>query len=305
MPATGSRSRVAPATSSTAIGSTRTTSVSVSRTAPPRPCATTPWPTTFDTVLTFATATGPSTSPAMPSARVGEQSISPPTPAPRSAKTARTMCPRRWWWRVLLCGKPPCSTPSPRSCAGIPCWCCGACWSASWPPWGGCGLEEPVSIDDHPVDLAGRDHLPRAVDCQDLEGQQAAAGVERWCCGDLDTASHRRCPAMLDADRGADRRLIRIEHGCGGPHGCRLHPGDQPRCAEDRDVTTAQRRGGVGIGDLVTHPASLRPRAIADMVVRTCTPRLPAPTCAPSPTPPRVGWHRPHGFRCTCRPAGV
>jgi hypothetical protein len=40
-----------------------------------------------------------------------------------------------------------------------------------------CVLEEPGSIDDHPVDLAGRHYPPRAVDRNHLEGQEAAAVV--------------------------------------------------------------------------------------------------------------------------------
>ncbi len=51
-------------------------------------------------------------------------------------------------------------------------------------------------------------------------------------------------------------RPLRLEPD---PHGCRLRPGDQPRCPEEPGRPTAQRRGGVGIGHLVTHPATLRP----------------------------------------------
>src|SRR6185436_3998391 len=93
-----------------------------------------------------------------------------------------------------------------------------------------------------------------------IEGQTAPGDVARRRCSDLDAASHRRRATMFYPDRGADRRLARREKGGRGPHGCRFHPRDQAWCREHRNLTTAQGRGGVRVGHLMAHPATLRLR---------------------------------------------
>ena len=117
-----------------------------------------------------------------------------------------------------------------------------------------------MPIDDGSVDLADRDDHSRDVGCLDVKGQTASGDLARRCCGDLDAASHRRRATVFYPDRGADRRLARPKVGSACPDSFRFHPRDQPRCREDWNVTTAQGRGGVGVGHLMTHPNTLRRR---------------------------------------------
>jgi hypothetical protein len=113
--------------------------------------------------------------------------------------------------------------------------------------------EEPVSVHDCSVDLARSNDLPRTIDRPDNEGETMALRSV-WRLGiDFDAVADRRRAAVLDSDGRADRCLTGSDERCGALDGGRLHPRDQPRGREHRDVTAAHHHRGVDLGYLEAH----------------------------------------------------
>jgi len=113
--------------------------------------------------------------------------------------------------------------------------------------------EEPVSVHDCSVDLARSNDLPRTIDRPDNEGETTAVRSV-WRLGiDFDAVADRRRAAVLDSDGRADRCLTGSDERCGALDGDRLHPRDQPRGREHRDVTAAHHHRGVDLGYLEAH----------------------------------------------------
>src|SRR4051812_20506431 len=119
--------------------------------------------------------------------------------------------------------------------------------------------QELLPIDDRTVDLAHADHLPRVIDGPDAEGHTALRRCRRLGA-DVDASAQRRRAPMRDPHRDANRRLARVEHGSSRLDGRRLHPSDETRRREYRDVTRPKRRRDVGLGDLETHAITVPPK---------------------------------------------
>jgi hypothetical protein len=116
-------------------------------------------------------------------------------------------------------------------------------------------LHEPITPDHDSGELTVRQHRSTVgatdgVPGCDVETQDPPVNVHQLG-SHLELLMNRAPPQVFKVHPGADGCLLRIERSCHRRTRSRLGPGEQSRCGEHLEISTANRQRGV----CWSHPA--------------------------------------------------